>query len=376
MTASEARKGASAAGRLQLLDLLTTAVLCLDEKGCVTTVNAAAETLLGRTRRALAGEPASDFLDEAADWFGRKAAQSFSCTVITELHRGLAAPVRVRAVLSAVSASPELPCEAGLPEGTAYLLEAYELEDALQAERSAMEASIRAANNELLRNLAHEIKNPLGGIRGAAQLLESELVREDDRECTSVILEEAARLQSLVDRLLAPYRRGRSPEPINVHEVLEHVRSLIGLEFPSGLVIERDYDISAPPVTGDRGRFIQIFLNLARNAAEAMTEMRARGRARITLRTRIARDVLLAGSRVRLALKVDVIDNGPGVPEDLRERIFFPLVTGRAEGSGLGLSLVKTFVEEAGGSITVESRPGRTDFTVLLPLELPGASRA
>ena len=209
----------------------------------------------------------------------------------------------------------------------------------------------------------------MGGIRGAAQLLESELVRDEDRECTNVILEEAARLQELVDRLLMPYRAPSATGPVNIHEVLEHVRSLIGLEFAQGLTIERDYDISAPAVFGDRGRFTQVFLNLARNAAEAMTEGRAHGTAVIIFKTRIARDVMLAGTRTRTALRIDVVDNGPGVPEHLKERIFFPLVTGRAEGSGLGLALVKTFVEEAGGSITLESRPGRTDFTVLLPLE-------
>ena len=166
-----------------------------------------------------------------------------------------------------------------------------------------------------------------------------------------------------------PYRAPAAAGPVNIHEVLEHVRSLIGLEFAQGLTIERDYDISAPAVFGDRGRFTQVFLNLARNAAEAMAEGRAHGTAVIIFKTRIARDVMLAGTRTRTALRIDVVDNGPGVPEHLKERIFFPLVTGRAEGSGLGLALVKTFVEEAGGSITLESRPGRTDFTVLLPLE-------
>ena len=330
-------------------------------------MNSAAETLLGRTRRGLQGEPAAEFIEEAGAWFPiSENAGMVSYASLTELRRGLADPVRVRAVLSSLSAEDVR--ASGLPFDTACLLEVSELEDALQAERSAMEASVRAANSELLRNLGHEIKNPLGGIRGAAQLLETELVRDEDRECTSVILEEAARLQSLVDRLLAPYRRPRTSEPVNIHEVLEHVRSLIGLEFATGLRIERDYDISAPAVIGDRGRFIQIFLNLARNAAEAMTSERARGKAEIVFVTRIARDVMLCGKRVRLALRVDVVDNGPGIPEEIRGRIFFPLVTGRAEGSGLGLSIVRAFVEEAGGAISVESRPGKTDFTVILPL--------
>lgn len=357
-----------------LIDALSTAVFCLDHAGLITTVNSAAETLLGRTRRGLKGEPVREFIEEAGAWFPLDAAAgSSSYASLTELCRGLAEPVRVRAVLSSISADDAR--AAGLPPDTACLLEVSELEDALQAERSALEASVRAANSELLRNLGHEIKNPLGGIRGAAQLLEAELVRDEDRECTSVILEEAARLQALVDRLLAPYRKPKTCEPVNIHEVLEHVRSLIGLEFSSGLRIERDYDISAPAVVGDRGRFIQIFLNLARNAAEAMTSERAHGKAEIVFVTRIARDVMLSGKRIRLALRVDVVDNGPGIPEEIRERVFFPLVTGRAEGSGLGLSIVRAFVEEAGGAISVESRPGKTDFTVMLPLELAKDAR-
>ena len=339
-----------------LFDALAEAVFLLDDEGRITSANAAAETLIGRTRRALSGVDVAEFLPEAAGWFRRRAAApgaveaaSFMLPAV-EFLRGLLPSVRVRASFSSLSPKP-----VNAPSGTTALLEVVDLDDALRAERDAIAEAGRAANSELLRNLAHEIKNPLGGIRGAAQLLESELVRDEDRECTNVILEEAARLQELVDRLLMPYRAPAAAGPVNIHEVLEHVRSLIGLEFAQGLTIERDYDISAPAVFGD--------------AAEAMTEGRAHGTAVIIFKTRIARDVMLAGTRTRTALRIDVVDNGPGVPEHLKERIFFPLVTGRAEGSGLGLALVKTFVEEAGGSITLESRPGRTDFTVLLPLE-------
>ena len=339
-----------------LFDALAEAVFLLDDEGRITSANAAAETLIGRTRRALSGVDVAEFLPEAAGWFRRRAAApgaveaaSFMLPAV-EFLRGLLPSVRVRASFSSLSPKP-----LNAPSGTTALLEVVDLDDALRAERDAIAEAGRAANSELLRNLA--------------QLLESELVRDEDRECTNVILEEAARLQELVDRLLMPYRAPAAAGPVNIHEVLEHVRSLIGLEFAQGLTIERDYDISAPAVFGDRGRFTQVFLNLARNAAEAMTEGRAHGTAVIIFKTRIARDVMLAGTRTRTALRIDVVDNGPGVPEHLKERIFFPLVTGRAEGSGLGLALVKTFVEEAGGSITLESRPGRTDFTVLLPLE-------
>ena len=166
----------------------------------------------------------------------------------------------------------------------------------------------------------------------------------------------------MVDRFLAPYRQKAQCEVVNVHEVLEHVRSLVAMEFPDGLSFVRDYDISAPNVRGDRARLTQVFLNIVRMDGE-----RAEGRAAIVLRTRIVRDVMAGTERVRMALAVDIIDNGPGVPVDMQEKIFYPLVTGRAEGSGLGLSLAQTFVRQAGGTITLESVPGRTVFRVLLP---------
>ena len=369
-------EAAEAVGCMSFFDALSEAVLLLDDFGGILTANTAAEALLGRTRRLLAGANAAEFLPQARSWFSRRtlAPDEADSTTLAlpavDLERGLLPALRVCATFTALMPRPP-----ECPKRATVILEVVDLDAALRAERDEAAEAGRAANGELLRNLAHEIKNPLGGIRGAAQLLESELMRAEDRECTSVILEEADRLQQLVDRLLMPYRIPPALGPVNIHEVLEHVRSLIGLEFSAGLSIERDYDISAPAVTGDRGRFTQVFLNLARNAAEAMTEERARGEARIVFKTRIARDVVLAGVRSRRALRIDVLDNGPGVPERLREKIFFPLVTGRPEGSGLGLSLVKTFVEEAGGSISLESRPGRTDFTVLLPLECKAAKK-
>ena len=257
-----------------------------------------------------------------------------------------------------------------------YLLEAISLDDALREERDAVEENIRAANAELLRNLGHEIKNPLGGIRGAAQLLDADLEREEDREATNIILEEADRLQHLVDRLLLPYRAPKRIESVNVHEVLERVADLLLLEFPVGLTFLRDYDISAPPVRGDRERLTQVFLNIARNAAEATAGLRQEGRAVITFKTRIARDVLTGGERVRTVLQVDIVDNGPGIPEEIREKIFYPLVTGRAEGTGLGLSIVKNFVEESNGRVSVESEPGCTDFTVVLPFGASGQANS
>ncbi|MGL6206050.1 MAG: nitrogen regulation protein NR(II), partial [Giesbergeria sp.] len=224
------------------------------------------------------------------------------------------------------------------------------------------------AHKELIRNLAHEIKNPLGGIRGAAQLLEMELQNPELTEYTEVIVHEADRLQALVDRLLAPHRHPHQVGDVNIHEVCERVRSLILVEYPQGLRVVRDYDTSIPEFRGDRAQLIQALLNIAQNAAQALAERIAAGDACITLRTRVARQVTFGRQRYRLALELHVIDNGPGVPDAIRDRIFYPLVSGRDGGSGLGLTLAQTFVQRHHGMIECESRPGRTDFRILIPL--------
>ena len=223
------------------------------------------------------------------------------------------------------------------------------------------------ANKELIRNLAHEIKNPLGGIRGAAQLLQME-IGKDLTEYTQVIIHEADRLQTLVDRLLAPHRYPHRVGDVNIHEVCERVRSLILAEFPKGLRVMRDYDTSIPEFRGDREQLIQAVLNIAHNAAQALTERMAAGDARITFKTRVARQVTFGKQRYRLALELHVVDNGPGVPDSIKDRIFYPLVSGREGGSGLGLTLAQTFVQQHHGLIECESRPGHTDFKLLIPL--------
>jgi two-component system, NtrC family, nitrogen regulation sensor histidine kinase GlnL len=226
-------------------------------------------------------------------------------------------------------------------------------------------------NKELIRNLAHEIKNPLGGIRGAAQLLELELPARhltQLREYTQVIIKEADRLQTLVDRLLAPHRRPHIVGDVNIHEVCERVRSLILAEFPSGLTIRRDYDASIPEFRGDKEQLIQTVLNIAHNAAQALSSRIAAGDAELIMRTRVARQVTLAKVRYGLALDLHIIDNGPGISPQIRDRIFYPLVSGRDGGSGLGLTLAQTFVQQHMGVIECESRPGFTDFRILLPL--------
>lgn len=241
------------------------------------------------------------------------------------------------------------------------LIEFHLTDKALKIAREERMQLQQEVNRELLRNLAHEIKNPLGGIRGAAQLLEHELPKPGLREYTQVIIKEADRLQGLMDRLLAPNRPFHFTL-LNVHEVMERVRSLILAEHPEGLTIRRDYDFSLPELMAGHEQLVQIILNIARNAVQAM-----QGQGEITFRTRIARRVTLGKRAHRLALEIKIIDNGPGIAPEIREKIFYPLVTSKEEGTGLGLTIAQTYVHQHGGTLDCESQPGHTVFTVLLP---------
>ena len=267
--------------------------------------------------------------------------------------------------------SPELPVHvivSQLERPGRVLIEIIEIEQQTRLDREERVHGLAQANKELVRNLAHEIKNPLGGIRGAAQLLAMEIKSRELTEYTQIIIHEADRLQALVDRLLAPHRRPHVVGDVNIHEVCERVRALIQAEFPRGLVVARDYDISIPEFRGDREQLIQAVLNIAHNATQVLTERIAAGDAELNLRTRVVRQATFARQRFRLALELHIQDNGPGVPENLRDRIFHPLVSGREGGSGLGLTLAQTFVEQHHGMIECDSVPGRTIFKILIPL--------
>ncbi len=352
------------------LDLLATAVIVLDADLRIIHANASAESLFAVGARSVQGHVFPDlFVDAAA--FGDNLRQAAA------EGRGFVDP---NLVLTRPGHEPlHLNCIVTPLEdpGFGMVLELRQIDQQLRIEREETRQSQHEANRVLIRNLAHEIKNPLGGLRGSAQLLERELDRAELREYTQVIIKEADRLQLLMDRLLTPHRpthRG----PMNIHEVCERVRSLLLAEFPDGIAIVRDYDASLPEFQGDREQLIQVVLNIARNAAQAMGAAGAGGgkaaprgdrpRAEIALRTRIARQVTLAKKHHRLALELQVVDNGPGIPEELRERMFFPLVSGREGGTGLGLTLAQTFVQNHQGVIECESVPGRTCFRVVIPL--------
>ena len=247
------------------------------------------------------------------------------------------------------------------------LIEWLPLDQQIRSERDARLAQQFEANKTLMRNLAHEIKNPLGGIRGAAQLLEYELGDKDLHEYTQVIINESDRLQNLVDRLLAPHRTARVEEYLNIHEVLERVRSVVLAEFPQGLKIKRNYDTSLPDLLGDKEALIQAVLNIVHNAAQALGKEITQGTAVIELSTRVARNVTISKQRHKLALDLHITDNGPGIPEEIRDKIFFPLVSGKEGGSGLGLTLAQTYVQQHFGFVACTSKPGVTDFQLQLP---------
>ncbi len=355
-----ALRGRSTAPDYAALDLLATGVLIVDAGGAVRFANQAAELLLDSSRRHLTGQPVQRLfadelllerlMQEAADDVGRQ-------RHVVELRRPLREPVMVQVMASGFDA-----------DSGRVVLELLEIEQQLRHNREDRQLDLSEANRVLLRNLAHEIRNPLGGIRGAAQLLERELPSAEQREFTRVIISEADRLQVLVDRLLAPHRTPRVVAEYSVHEVCERVRAVILAEFPRGLDIQRDYDASMPGGRGDKEQLIQAVLNIVRNAAQALAARIADGDAQVVLRTRVARHITIARRHVRLAGELSVIDNGPGVAEDLKERIFLPLVSGREDGTGLGLTLAQAFVLGNEGSIEFDSRPGRTAFRVLLPL--------
>ena len=337
------------------LELLSTAVLLLDESLHVTYANPAAETLFAQGRSHLVGVAFDEALPGNDEFVERLAQAMASETGFNDNDLLLEVegyPAHLHCVTSPVESAGE----------ARLILEFRELEQQLKIAREAKLAEQQEANRELIRNLAHEIKNPLGGIRGAAQLLERELADAEQREFTQVIVKETDRLQSLMNRLLTPSRLPRV-EPLNVHEVTERVRTLLLAEFPDGLAVRRDYDTSLPDLVGDKEQLIQAILNVARNAAQALD-----GRGEIRMETRIARQVTIARQRYRHAVAVSIEDDGPGVPPDLGERIFNPLVSGREGGTGLGLPLAQSYVSQHQGLIEFDSVPGRTRFTILLPV--------
>ncbi len=347
-------------------DHLISLVAVVDSDGQILFANTAFEAMLGASRRMLTGTGLAGYFAEP---HGMQNA----------LNGALAneyAAMRFDALLKAHGAdslATHLPVHVMLTQtdsAQSFVVEMIELDRQVRQEREERHLDQTEANQALMRNLAHEIKNPLGGIRGAAQLVQMEVDSKELHEYAQVIIHEADRLQTLVDRWLAPHRHPHVVTEVNIHQVLERVRSVMLAQYPKGLRLVRDYDASIPEFRGDLEQLIQVVLNLAQNAAWALMEQTGTlpAAAMVVFRTRIARQVTIARKRHRLALELHVEDNGPGVPEDLIDRIFYPLVSGRDGGSGLGLTLAQTFVHQHQGMIECDSKPGKTVFKVLIPL--------
>jgi len=343
----------------ELFDALSTGIIVLDAQLCPIYANVAAQNLLAFSLNQARGRPFGDFLHDSNGLISilRRSLDTGSGISDRELTvRPIGNPRESRVLDVTVT-----PLE-GQVTGTHLLLE---LTDDTARSRISRENDLLArldSSRMMIRQLAHEIKNPLGGIRGAAQLLGRELAAQSLTEFTAVIINEADRLAALVDSMSAP---ARPPNKVllNVHEVVEHVYHLLHAEAKGAVIVDRDYDPSLPNAMIDRNQVIQALLNIARNALQALNE-----RGRIILRTRALSNVSIGSVRHRLVASLQVEDTGPGVPEELRSSIFYPLVTGRPTGTGLGLAVAQELVTRHGGLIEFESEPGRTIFTLLLPL--------
>nr|WP_298722326.1 nitrogen regulation protein NR(II) [uncultured Steroidobacter sp.] len=352
----------------RILDSLSTSVLIVDRTRSLLYLNVAAEALFGVSRNQVRGRPLAELLEDSAvldEVIDRAATTSRPFS-------------RRELALRPIYGDGELIVDctvAPYEESGAPGAVLIEISDATQHQRITRETALLTqigGSRLMIRQLAHEIKNPLGGLRGAAQLLARQLDDASMREYTTVIISEADRLVTLVDTLLGPGHLPRK-ESINIHELLQHVGHLLAADAPPGVVIDRDYDPSLPPLHLDRNLIIQAMLNLGKNAMQALAHNAAQndGRGgRLVLRTRALTNVNIGARRHRLVASVQFEDNGPGVPEHLRDTLFYPLVTGRADGTGLGLAVAQDLVSRHDGLIEFESRPGQTTFTILLPFHV------
>jgi|TARA_B110000495_G_scaffold180920_1_gene175285 two-component system nitrogen regulation sensor histidine kinase GlnL len=348
-----------------LLDNLNTAVLLLDADLSINYVNSAVESLLQVSSVRLIGSNVCELFSDEESSKGNLLEALKNNVGHTRRHEYL----RVLASMDLFQVDYTVtPVEINLER--MLLMEMQPIDRFLKINREEALLSVHDTSKSLIRGLAHEIKNPLGGIRGAAQLLDQEIVDigldDEARELCKIITTETDRLRNLVDRLLGPNELPQL-EQINVHEVTEHVAALLEAEAQGTLVISRDYDPSIPDIQGDRIQLIQAVLNVARNAMQAVIESNL-STPLVTIKSRIQRSFTIGGDRHRVVCRIDVIDNGPGVSEEIFERIFFPMISGRSNGSGLGLTIAQTAINGHQGIIECDSEPGNTRFSIYLPI--------
>ncbi|OGT91924.1 MAG: PAS domain-containing sensor histidine kinase [Gammaproteobacteria bacterium RIFOXYD12_FULL_61_37] len=342
----------------RILDNLNTAVLLFDGEVRLRYINPAGEMLMESSARSLLGQSAHHLLrcplGGGSDRI-RKAMESGQAFTERGVNLLLSDGRDVTVDCTAIPLHDK-DGEAGL------LLELQRTDRQIRISREEQLIAQQKATATVVRNLAHEIKNPLGGLRGAAQLLQGELTDAGQKEYTQVIIEEADRLQTLVNRMLGPNKMP-SMDRINVHQVLERVRHLLLAERGKSISVIRDYDPSLPELWADSNQLIQALLNIGSNAAKAVGEQGT-----IVFRTRIQRQYTIGNKRHKLVLQIDIEDDGPGIPPEIEDRIFFPMVSGREDGAGLGLAIAQSLINQHGGLIESESRPGKTVFSVFMPL--------
>jgi len=338
-----------------LLDNLLTAVILVDSELVVHYVNPAAEQLMGVSARRLLGNR----LEQVVEYISLDLERLRACLRMgqgfTDNEVTLVVEEEARLVEISVVALYE-------NREQLALMELRKIDQQKRISQEQQQHAQQLAARDLVRGLAHEIKNPLGGLRGAAQLLEKALPDESLKEYTGIIIAQADRLRNLVDRLLGPQRPGRH-QVHNVHSILEQVRRLVELELPPGIRIERDYDPSIPDFEMEPDQLQQAFLNIVRNAVEALG-----GEGVIKLKTRTVFQITIHGKRYRLAAEIKITDNGPGIPESIRDTLFYPMVTGKDGGTGLGLSIAQNLIDQHKGRIECVSWPGHTEFSIYLPL--------
>jgi two-component system, NtrC family, nitrogen regulation sensor histidine kinase GlnL len=346
----------------ELLDTLSTGIVVLDGQLCPIYANVSAQDFMAVSLKQARGRPFADLFFDSRQLVGvlrRSLDRLETCTQHEISLKAMASPSqREPHVIDLIVTPLE-----GQVTGTHLLVE---LADATQRQRISRDSDILTGmdgSRLMIRQLAHEVKNPLGGLRGAAQLLDKELADPALREYTAIIINEADRLTALVDSM-AGSNGPPTKTRLNVHEMCEHVVKLIRAEAPADVQVDRDYDPSLPDGIFDRNQIIQALLNVARNALQAIGST-----GRIILRTRVRTNVSIGDKRHRLLVEIDVEDNGPGVPPELVKTLFLPLVTGRANGTGLGLAVAQDLVTRHGGIIEFNSQPGKTIFSLLLPLE-------
>jgi two-component system nitrogen regulation sensor histidine kinase GlnL len=348
----------------RMLDSISTGVLALDGKLNVVALNAAGQALLETSQTRCLGVHAKKLVLQPQEWLA-----------ILNQVLGTQSPHASRSIPLVLLSGAEIHVDIIVTpfsfdgSDSGLLVELMAVDRLLRISRDESLMHSQEITRAVIRGLAHEIKNPLGGVRGAAQLLARELPNEELSEYTCIIIREADRLRDLVDRLLGPNRQP-DMQLLNIHEILEHVRNLIAAESDNQVTIVRDYDPSLPNFFCDRAQLIQAVLNIMRNALQAAPRPRE---CEILLRTRSQRQFTVGTTVHRLACRVDIIDNGPGIPTELQPSVFAPMVTGRAEGTGLGLSIAQSIIHLHGGVLECESTPGNTRFTFYLPMEIQHA---